>query len=121
MEKDFKALILFAHNLKDKAEFYDGLYDAKTIKDCIPADKAFIFDLNACFCDNLAQLISATKINVLVKYGQCRKTIPLYWILFYEYFFELIRQQSLTYLDATQITFNKFLKKLQDENKRHTI
>ncbi|XVJ66602.1 MAG: hypothetical protein HEQ40_10750 [Lacibacter sp.] len=110
LKNEFKVLFLFAHNINDRIELYDGLYDIATIMDCMPNDKVFILDLNVCFCDNLALLIGANRTNILVKYGQVRKTIPLYWILFYEYFFELINQRQLNYFDAMQITFNKFSK-----------
>lgn len=110
LKKDFKVLIFFAHNINDKIELYDGLYDITSIKDSMPHDKTFILDLNACFCDNLALQIGARRTNILVRYGQIRETIPLYWILFYEYFFELIKQKQLNYFDAMQITFNNFLK-----------
>lgn len=113
LKKEFKVLILFAHNINDKIELYDGLYDITTIKDCMPNDKVFILDLNACFCDNLALLIGARRTNILIRYGQRRKTIPLYWILFYEYLFELLNQKQLNYFDAMQITFNNFSKKIR--------
>ena len=113
LKKEFKVLSIFAHNLNDKIELYDGLYDIATISDTMPDNKVFILDLNACFCDNLALQIGSRKTNILVKYGQFRETIPLYWILFYEYFFELINQKQLTYFDAMQITFNNFSKKLR--------
>jgi hypothetical protein len=112
LKKDFKVLCLFCHNINDRIELYDGLYDIDTIKDCMPHDKVFILDLNACFCDKLALVIGATRTNVLVRYGQRRKTIPLYWILFYEYFFELLNQKQLNYFDAMKITFNNFSKKI---------
>ncbi|HKR05177.1 MAG TPA: hypothetical protein VJY62_11140 [Bacteroidia bacterium] len=111
LKKNFKALILFAHNFNDRIEFYDGLYEAQTVNAIIP-NKVFIFDLNSCNCDTLAELVSATKTNIVTKYGQYRKTIPLYWILFYEYFFELLNQKQLTYFDAMQYTYNNFSKKL---------
>lgn len=117
VQKEFKALFVFAHNVNDRIELYDGLYDIQTIIDILPDHKIFVLDLNACLCDNLAQRIAATKENIIVKYGQFRKTIPLYWIFFFEYFFELLNQQQLTYFDAMQITFNDFSKKLANDNR----
>jgi hypothetical protein len=117
LQKEFKVLILFAHCIDDTVEFYDGLYDLNTINDLIPVDKKFVFDLNICHCDNLAMLVVATKMYVLVRYGQIRTTNPLKWILLYEFFFELIKQKRLTYLDAMKITNYQFIKSFQDENK----
>jgi hypothetical protein len=117
LQKEFKLIILFAHCIDNKVEFFDGLYDNNTVNDLLPVDKKFFFDLNVCYCDDLAMLVVATKMNVQVKYGQIRKTIPLKLILFYEYFFELIRQKQLTYFDAMQFTNSQFIKLFLYENK----
>ena len=120
--KDFfssnkKVLILFAHWSNDAVELFDGFFRAEQFLDVFPEDGKFIIDLNVCTCKELGETLGISRPYSIVKHSKLN--IPSYagaWCIFYRYFFQLLYERQLTYIDALNIAGTK-LKDIFDEDK----
>ena len=111
-----KVLILFAHWANDAIELFDGFYGAFDFLNVFPEDGRIIFDLNVCTCKEVGEQLGILRPYSIVKHSN--ENIASYagaWFLFYSYFFELLASRPLTYIQALNITKNKFIH-LFDEN-----
>ncbi|MFB9080235.1 hypothetical protein ACFFLS_11920 [Flavobacterium procerum] len=104
-----KVLILFAHWSNGRVELFDGFHCADDFLNVFPEDGRFIVDLNVCTCKELGETLGISRPNSIIKHSNLN--IPSYagaWCIFYRYFFQLLDEQKLTYLEGLQVSGKEF-------------
>lgn len=112
----YKVLILVAHWVDDKVEFFDDFYSSADILHVFPKEKRVIVDLNICTCLRLAETLGINRVNSIIKHSSLN--MPSYagaWFLFYNFFFKLLSVKELIYTDALAMTADWY-KNIFNEN-----
>ena len=109
-ENKYDIIILFSHWQKDTIELYDKAVGITEIVQLIPYEFNGIIDLCVCHPEKLTIALRKERPNCLIRYAQ-NKATPFIWLYFYLFLFKQLQAKDVNYLEALELTIQKFLNK----------
>ena len=103
----YDVIILFSHWKSKTVEFYDGLKTISDIIDAVPLEFSGIIDLCVCHPTELRIRLDKERPNCVVKFSTA-KSLPLFWLNFYDTLFTYLQQYDAAYADAAETVLNLF-------------